>query len=177
MELTNVVRKTKQDKAGFLLTFVILFVFWAILSTFFDIVHLSLGVICSLLVTYSSYDLLTRPSGSVKHVLDILRNSFRFPMYAFWLIGQIIQSNIDVVRIVLDPKLPISPQIIKFKSDLPHDVALTTLANSITLTPGTLTVDIDENKTYYIHCLTKKHGDQLLKGDMQARVAAVYGGS
>jgi multicomponent Na+:H+ antiporter subunit E len=81
------------------------------------------------------------------------------------------------VRIVLDPKLPISPQIIKFKSDLPHDVALTTLANSITLTPGTLTVDIDENKTYYIHCLTKKHGDQLLKGDMQARVAAVYGGS
>ncbi len=170
------VRNAKQDKVGILLTFIIMFVLWAVLSTLFDIVHLSLGALCSLLVAYFSYDLLIRPSGSVKHVSDILRNSLRFFMYTFWLLGQVIHSNIDVVRIVLDPKLPISPQIIKFNSDLPHDVALATLANSITLTPGTLTLDIDENKTYYIHCLTKRQGDQLLEGDMQARVAAIYGG-
>lgn len=174
--MTNVVRNLKQDKAGILLMFIIMFALWVILSTLFDIVHLSLGVLCSLIVAYLSYDLLMRPSGSVKHVSDILRNFLRFFAYTFWLLGQVIHSNIDVVRIVLDPKLPISPQIIKFNSDLPHDVALVTLANSITLTPGTLTVDIDENRTYYVHCLTKRQGDQLLEGSMQARVAAIYGG-
>ncbi|MDI6889042.1 MAG: Na+/H+ antiporter subunit E [Methanocellales archaeon] len=167
--------KGEKNIASFLLTFVIFFVLWAALSTFFDVVHLSLGAICSLLVAYASHDLLIKPKGA-EHVLTVLETSFRFFLYLFWLITQIIRANIDVMMIVLSPKLPISPEIIKFDSKLPNDVALTTLANSITLTPGTLTVDIDEKKTYYVHCLAKRHGDALLKGKMQSLVARVFGG-
>jgi multicomponent Na+:H+ antiporter subunit E len=169
------VENRKKSIAGILFVFIISFVFWAVLSTFFDPVHLSLGILCSLLVAYYSYDLLVQGDG-VGHILGIIKTSIKFIPYFFWLVVQIIKANIDVVKIVLDPKLPISPRIIKFGSDLPHDVALTILANSITLTPGTLTMDIDEDKTYYIHCLAKHHGDALLKGDMQSRVGWVFGG-
>jgi len=167
--------KRERDIASFLLTFVIFFALWAVLSTFFDMVHLSLGAICSLLVAYVSHDLLIKPKGA-KHVLTVLETSFWFFLYFFWLTAQIIKANIDVVRIILSPKLPISPEIIKFNSKLPNDVALTTLANSITLTPGTLTLDIDEKKTYYVHCLAKRHGEALLEGQMQSLVARVFGG-
>ncbi len=165
----------KENIASFSLTFAILFVLWAVLSTFFDIVHLSLGAICSLLVAYISYDLLIKPKGT-KHVLIVLKTAAGFFLYFFWLTIQILKANIDVVMIILNPKLPISPEIIKFDSKLPNDVALTTLANSITLTPGTLTLDIDEKKKYYVHCLAKRHGDALLKGKMQSLVARVFGG-
>jgi len=165
----------EENIASFSLTFAILFVLWAVLSTFFDIVHLSLGLICSLLVAYVSYDLLIRPEGT-KHVLTVITTALKFVPYSFWLLAQIIKANIDVVMIILNPKLPISPEIIKFNSKLPSDVALATLANSITLTPGTLTLDIDEKNTYYVHCLAKRHGDSLLEGRMQSHVARIFGG-
>ena len=147
--------------------------FWLVLSTFFDPVHISLGVLSALIVTYWSHDLFTLSQNS-EETLKALKTTARFLPYSFWLLLQIIKANIDVVRIVLSPKLPISPQIIKFKSDLPNEVALTVLANSITLTPGTLTVDIDEEKNYYVHCLAKRHGESLLKGDMRAKVEGIF---
>jgi len=165
----------EENIASFVLTFIILFALWAVLSTFFDIVHLSLGLICSLLVAYVSYDLLIRPEGT-KHVLTVITTALKFVPYSFWLLAQIIKANVDVVMIILNPRLPISPEIVKFDSKLPNDVALATLANSITLTPGTLTLDIDEKKTYYVHCLAKRHGDSLLEGTMQSYVARVFGG-
>ncbi len=165
----------EENIASFVLTFIILFVLWAALSTFFDVVHLSLGVVCSLLVAYISHDLLIKPKGT-KHVFVVLKTAVRFFLYFFWLTTQIIKASIDVMMIILNPKLPISPEIIKFDSRLTNDVALATLANSITLTPGTLTLDIDEKKTYYVHCLAKRHGDALLKGKMQSLVARVFGG-
>jgi multicomponent Na+:H+ antiporter subunit E len=72
--------------------------------------------------------------------------------------------------------MPISPGIIKFSSRLKSDVALTTLANSITLTPGTLTMDIIGGD-YYIHCLAIELGEDLKKGggDFERRVAHVFG--
>lgn len=156
-------KNNKKDIVGIFLTFIVLFGFWIFLSGLLDAMHLSMGIICSILVALYSHDLLIRGSHSIIGRVGI---SLRFIKYGFWLLSQIFMANIDVARRVLDPKLPISPGIIKFSSRLKSDVALTTLANSITLTPGTLTMDII-GEDYYIHCLATEHGENLLKGDFE----------
>jgi multicomponent Na+:H+ antiporter subunit E len=69
--------------------------------------------------------------------------------------------------------MPINPGIVEFKTKLKSGLAMTTLANSITLTPGTITIDIRDGK-YYVHALTKKVTDDLLSGEMENRVASIY---
>jgi multicomponent Na+:H+ antiporter subunit E len=80
--------------------------------------------------------------------------------YLFRFVWEMIVANVNVAAIVLHPKRPIKPGIIKIRTGLKTDAALTILANSITLTPGTFTVDIDPaKKVLYIHCLTVKSED------------------
>jgi multicomponent Na+:H+ antiporter subunit E len=75
-----------------------------------------------------------------------------FLLYIPFLLWEIIKANVEVAIIVLSPTLPIKPAIVKAKTSLKSDVGKLWLANSITLTPGTLTVDIDGDD-YYIHCI------------------------
>lgn len=166
-------KNNKKDIVGIFLTFIVLFGFWVFLSGLLDPMHLSMGIICSILVAFYSHDLLIRGSDSI---IDRARTIIRFIIFGFWLLYQIFIANIDVARRVLDPKMPISPGIIKFSSRLKSDVALTTLANSITLTPGTLTMDI-VGGDYYVHCLATELGEDLMKegGDFERRVEHVFG--
>jgi multicomponent Na+:H+ antiporter subunit E len=81
-------------------------------------------------------------------------------LFFFKFVWEMIKANLNVAAIVLHPKRPIKPGIIKIRTGLKTDAALTTLANSITLTPGTFTVDINPAKQeLYIHCLTVKSHD------------------
>ena len=81
-------------------------------------------------------------------------------LFFFKFVWEMIKANLNVAAIVLHPKRPIKPGIIKIRTGLKTDAALTTLANSITLTPGTFTVDINPSKQeLYIHCLTVKSDD------------------
>lgn len=77
---------------------------------------------------------------------------FHVVRYFLIFIIELIKANLNVARIVIHPKLPIEPGIVKFESTLQSEMAKMLLANSITLTPGTLTVDIVDN-TFYIHWL------------------------
>jgi multicomponent Na+:H+ antiporter subunit E len=77
---------------------------------------------------------------------------FAFLLYIPFLLWEIIKANVEVAIIVLSPTLPIKPAIVKAKTSLKSDVGKLWLANSITLTPGTLTVDIDGDD-YYVHCI------------------------
>ena len=80
--------------------------------------------------------------------------------YFFRFVWEMIIANLNVAAIVLHPKRPIKPGIIKIRTGLKTDAALTILANSITLTPGTFTVDIDPaGQVLYIHCLTVESND------------------
>jgi len=79
-------------------------------------------------------------------------------IYIFVFIKELVISNFDVARRVVDPKLPIKPGIIKVKTILHSNIGKTILANSITLTPGTLTVDI-KDEYLYIHWIEIKHND------------------
>ena len=124
----------------FALTFVIMFGVWILLSGRFDAFHLSLGLISCGIVSYLSSDLLfsaPRPRG-------LLSQWARFIRYIPWLMVQIIKANLHVTYLTLHPRMMelIDPRIIKFQSKLKSDLALVTFANSITLTPGTITVDI-----------------------------------
>ncbi|MCL0036259.1 Na+/H+ antiporter subunit E [Dehalococcoidia bacterium] len=143
-----------KNASGFWLTFILLFGFWLLLSGRMDIMHLGLGLVCSLLITLFSHDLLIKEGTRLAIFM-------RFIPFLGWLVFQIIIANINVARLVLDPRLPLRPGIIKLNSRLKSDVAQTMLANSITLTPGTMTVDV-VGGDFYIHCLAIEDEEKIL---------------
>lgn len=150
--------------------FFLLFTNWVIWSGMFDAFHLSLGVISCAVVTFTTHDLLFKEGRvSGKH----LREAIRFIQYIPWLIYQIVMANLHVARLALSPRMPIDPELIKFKSSLKSELSRVTFANSITLTPGTITADIVDGE-YYVHALSKKTADDLMTGDMEKRVAHVF---
>lgn len=163
--------RAKAKVTSYAATFALLFFpFWLPLSGFFDLFHLSIGVGCCALVAYMSHDLLF-VNVRVGDMRTIVK---RFFAYIPWLLYQIIVSNIHVARIVLSPSMPINPKIIKFKTKLDSDISLATFANSITLTPGTITIDIKDGE-YYVHALDETVAyDLLFGGEMEDRVAHIY---
>ena len=152
-------------------TFGLMFLFWILLSGMWDAFHLISGVICSGIVALISHDLLVKEKGE-KIFLKSLR-LFRYIPWEFW---QIVLANIDVVYRVLHPKMPIDPLIIEFETSLRGDFALVTLANSITLTPGTITISVEPEKgKFWVHALAKEPADALLVDQtMQKKVADVF---
>lgn len=160
-----------MNKAGFAVSFSILFSFWVLLSGFFDFMHLLLGAICTFLIARFSHDLLISDGRDLR--LAVLR-VLRFLAYLPWLLYQIMRANIDVAYRTLHPRMPISPRVIKFKTNLKTEMGVVTLANSITLTPGTITIDVIEGK-YFVHALSKESAEALLAGEMQARVKKIEG--
>lgn len=156
----------------FFITFMILFFFWLHLSGKFDIFHLTLGVISCALVSWISGDLLFRE----KRVRSTtLWQILRFLKYLPWLLYQIILANIHVAYLVLHPKMLtlIDPHIVQFRVKLKTDMGLTTFGNSITLTPGTITVLIHKG-LFYVHAINQKVADDLLTGEMEDRVTQIY---
>lgn len=156
----------------FLVTFFILFGFWIILSGHFDLFHLSLGIISCALVSLLSGDLLFSEKTIRKtHLLQILR----FLRYLPWLLYQVVLANLHVAFLVLHPKMMnrIDPHIIRFQTKLKSDLPLTTFANSITLTPGTITLLIHDGH-FYVHAIDQKVAEDLLTGDMEQRVERIY---
>jgi len=153
---------------NFILTFFILFAFWILLSGFFDSFHLTLGVICSVLVAYLSQDLLF---FNIR-LGDFRTRARRFFQAGPWFLGQIFSANLHVAYLALSPKMPIDPQIIRFKTKLESDIAWVALANSITLTPGTITIDIREEE-FFVHALDRKVAYDLNTGEMEDKIAHV----
>lgn len=154
----------------YIITFFILFLNWVIWSGMFDAFHLSLGVISCLLVIYMSHDILfTREKFTSKHLIEVIR----FIKYIPWLLYQIVLSNIHVASLVLNPKMPIDPQLIRFKAKLKKNISVVIFANSITLTPGTITADIKEGE-FYVHCISRNVADDLLTGEMENKAAYIF---
>ncbi len=156
----------------FILTFIIMYGIWVLLSGKFDAFHLSLGVISCAIVAYLSSDFLfssQRPRG-------ILSQWIRFARYIPWLMVQIIKANLHVTYLVFHPRMMelIDPQIVKFGSILESDLGLVTFANSITLTPGTITVCVTVDGDFKVHAIDKASGDPL-PGEMERRIARAFG--
>ena len=154
---------------GILVTFCMMFLFWLLLSGIFDTLHLTAGLICSAIVALISHDMIIKGDEE-----KILSKSFKLAIYIPWELWQIVVANLDVAYRVLHPKMPIDPLIIEFDTTLQSDLALVTLANSITLTPGTITIGIT-NGRFCVHAIAKEPAEALtVDGTMQQKVADVY---
>ncbi|MCR9095315.1 MAG: Na+/H+ antiporter subunit E [bacterium] len=94
--------------------------------------------------------------------------------YLPWLAKEIVLSNLSVARVILSPSLPIRPRILQVEASQASDVAQVIYANSITLTPGTVTLDVRDGKLL-VHALTSDSAEGLLSGEMDRRVAALEG--
>lgn len=150
-----------------LATFAVMLFFWVILSGMFDAFHLSLGVICCLLIAHFSHDLLFFGDGkysSIKSLLGMLA-------YLPWLFYEIVLANLQVAYIVLHPRMYdlLDPHVIRFKTKLKRPISKVTFAQSITLTPGTITVSIHDDE-FSVYALTRSASDSL-PGEMEDRVA------
>ncbi|MFH2001629.1 MAG: Na+/H+ antiporter subunit E [Planctomycetota bacterium] len=155
----------------FIYTFFILSGFWVLMSGKFDAFHLTLGAISCLLISYLSHDLLFSGLGHRRKP----GIPFRFILYIPWLLYQIVLANIHVVRLALDPRAAehVDPRIIRFKTKLKQDMSKVTFANSITLTPGTITVHITDDE-FVVHAISEKAASGL-PGEMEERIARVFG--
>ncbi|MDH3975230.1 MAG: Na+/H+ antiporter subunit E [Deltaproteobacteria bacterium] len=152
---------------SFIVTTITMLLFWFLLSGEFSVILVVAAVVSSLLVAFLSANLLI---GKGARVGTGFKRFIRFVPYFFWLIWQIVKANIDVVYRALHPQMPIEPCIVKFKSDLKTDLGIAALSNSITLTPGTVTLSANSRGEYIVHALSGKHADDLLSGEMQAWV-------
>lgn len=145
-----------EERLSFTVAFIALFLFWILVSSSFDIQHIVVGVMVSFVVSRFSSDLILQKGEKLPSFKSI---PYIF-IYLVQLLIEIIKANIDVARIVLDPKLPISPAIVKFKTKLKENNSKVALANSITLTPGTITIDLIGD-TFYVHTLTRKAAEEI----------------
>ncbi len=148
-------------------TFVIMLCFWVILSGMFDAFHLTLGVLSCLLVAHFSGKMLFEGL----RVEVRARQIFGMLTYAPWLLWEIVLSSLQVTYIVLHPQMldKMEPQLIRFKTKLKSKFARVTFAQSITLTPGTITVSIQDDEMT-VYALTNSAADSL-PGEMERRIA------
>ena len=162
----------KNNVLPYILTFIIMFSVWILLSGKFDRFHVSLGIISCVLVSVFGSELLF-PDLKIKELPIVW---FRFIRYIPWLLYQVLVANIHVMYLAFHPKMIdlIDPQIIVFRSRLKSDLSLVTLANSITLTPGTITVYVSIYGDVTVHSIDVESG-QSLPWIMDARIAEIFG--
>jgi multicomponent Na+:H+ antiporter subunit E len=157
----------------YIFSFCLLFAFWLILSGNFDSFHLSMGVISTLIVTLWTGDLLFPNPKICKQ--SLLAGLLRLPGFLLWLSKEIVLSNLHVIYVALHPRMQdlLHPQMIEFDTTLKTELSQFVLANSITLTPGTITVRI-QNGRFLVHALTRQTAEGL-PGEMEQRVAKLFG--
>lgn len=130
------------------LYFIFLFVFWIIVAGL-SWQGLLAGLVAAGVVFWLNRDLIS----SLFEDSFQLRKLFMLCLFGLSLIWQIVLANIQIAKVVLSPSLPIQPGIVTFDPGLKSDFSKAILANSITLTPGTLTIDV-EGSTFTVHALT-----------------------
>jgi multicomponent Na+:H+ antiporter subunit E len=143
-----------------------LFGMWVMLSGQFDPVHLGLGMVLSFFVAWIN-------SG---HSPFVPRFQLwgRMLLYLPWLFVKIVQSSLHVTRLILDPRLPIHPRLIRYESKLKERAAVVLLGNSITLTPGTITAEVN-GQVLLVHAMDEASGEEVTSGRLESKIAKIFG--
>lgn len=103
------------------------------------------------------------------------RQLLRFAVYVPYLLWEVTKANISIARVILSPRMPIEPSVVRFRAAVWGGLPVTTLANSITLTPGTLTIDVG-NREFVVHTLTTSSRRDLLGGTLERAVRFIFWG-
>ncbi len=155
---------------SFLITTIAMFIFWILLSGEFTFILITSGVISSLIVAYLSHDIFIGKADLKTETGRVLK----FIVYVPWLMWEIALANVEIAYLVLSPKPLVDPQIVRFRNDLKTDLGIVTLAHSITLTPGTVTVEANKEE-FVIHAIWQKSADDIIGGEMQRKVKKIEG--
>jgi multicomponent Na+:H+ antiporter subunit E len=144
---------------------VCLFAFWLLLSGNFVPFLIGSGVIAALAVTWFARRM--EVADSEGHPIHMGLGALF--SYWPWLVWEIVKSAWTVARIIVDPRLPISPTLVRFKPRQHSAVGLVTHANSITLTPGTISVEVRPQE-FVVHALTREGARAVADSEMDRRV-------
>lgn len=161
-------KKIEKDTT-FWVTSGLLFLFWILITGRLHWQHLLVGAICSYGIAAFNHDLLLKPA---ERPLYHKKTLWKWVVYFYILVVAIFKSNWDVAKIVLKPKMDISPGFIKYRARLKKPLNRVILANSITLTPGTLTVEM-EGDIYVVHAITRGNAEDVAEWDMIDRLVEI----
>ncbi len=150
--------------------FVALCAGWILWSGYFTPLLLGLGLASALLCTYLAVRM--RKADGIGSQFQFLKHVHQLATYWPWLLLEIARSNIDVAKIILSGKMNIDPVMIRLKAGQVTEMGQVIYGNSITLTPGTITVDIDDGELL-VHALTQSGADGLAQGEMDRRITAL----
>lgn len=152
--------------------FLALSAFWLLLSGLFTPFLLAAGAGCALAVLAFA-----RRMDVVDHEGHPIHLGWRAAVsYWPWLLREIVKSSWDVSRRILHPRLPISPTLVRFRPSQATPLGLVIHANSITLTPGTISVEVAPGE-FLVHALTEEGAAGLAGSEMDRRVAAMEQGT
>lgn len=150
--------------------FLLFYAFWILMSGYFTPFLLVAGAASSAAVVWFAHRMsLDDREGHPLHL--------GWPALSYWpwLVKEILKSAIDVSKVILDPRLPASPTVVRFRPGQKTVVGLVTHANSITLTPGTLSVEVSPER-FVVHGLTRASAQGAVDSEMDRRVARFEGG-
>ncbi len=151
---------------------VVLFAFWLAISTSLEWPSLAVGLAAAAFVAYFNRSLMItaedRPPVNIKNIFWLVG-------YFFKLLKDILIANFQVAYLVLHPKMPIHPNLVPLRVEINRMASRVLLGNSITLTPGTLTVLADE-KDFLVHALTIENGEALKDWPLITRLIKMEGG-
>lgn len=163
----------KPSIVSLLLTFISLMLFWVIMSGFLDAIHLGFGFVTVIGVMAMNHKLKSHQffEDDLSDFSEL--RLWRAFYYFFWLFWQIILSGFHVVGVIIRPSMPIRPAMLTFRADLPSSHAKAILGNSITLTPGTLTIDI-VGDVFTVHALDDSSFEGIVSNEMPRQVLKLF---
>ncbi len=151
---------------------VVMWGFWVILEGRPDPAGIALGFLVALALSHFSRDIFLGP----REASGLSARRFAgWISYLIWLAVEVFKANVQVAAIVLNPRLPIAPTIVSFRSGLNTDFGRMVLGNSITLTPGTVTVEVDGG-SFTVHALTPCSAEGLRDNVLETRLCRLETG-
>ena len=143
----------------------VFFLIWLLLSQSFNLFHAGLGLLAAFGVAWLNTD---------RSVSRFVTLRLRIVWYFLWLLGRIFQSGFHLSVLILHPALPIDPKLIRYRTKLRTEAGVVLLGNSITLTPGTITVEVDSQELV-VHAMDDKSADDVTSFRIEQKIAGLFG--
>ncbi|MBM3318930.1 MAG: Na+/H+ antiporter subunit E [Candidatus Eisenbacteria bacterium] len=158
-----------------LLLFLMLSAFWFVLSgkigvPYFAMMALAVGAVVAMI---RDHPFGRRDPSAPFRPAVLPRAIFHLVRYLLWLVWSIARANIDVARLILSPRMRVDPRLLTFQCGLAGPVPQVIMGNSITLTPGTLTIDIRDGR-FLVHALVPASAASIASGEVQRAVGRLY---
>lgn len=148
----------------------VLFSTWLLLSGYFEALLLVFGVLSCAIVL-----IVVHRMDVVDHEGHPVHLGWRILPYWVWLLVEIVKSNVEVARMILAPRMPIGPVMVRVPTSQHGELGQVIFANSITLTPGTVSIRVS-GREILVHAITQGMADDLLRGEMDRQVTRMEGG-